>query len=132
MELIGLIIGGATVSLICAIIIANKRKNPTLISIHKKIAKDINDDFMWMGWISWDQSVHWVDGQFDRIQKAAASCSMQVVSFNRNTRVAMVKGETGSTYEASDAGCTCPDFRIRRLPCKHMYFAAMENNNRRM
>lgn len=50
---------------------------------------------------------------------------ISVISYDPKYQLAKVQGTT-SIYLTSCKRCSCPDFRKRRLPCKHMYALAME------
>ena len=76
------------------------------------------------GWDTWDKSIHEVDGQYARMEKAALK-DMTVISYRPQQTAAVVQGESGS-YNVSCDGCSCQDFQYRHLPCKHMYLLAME------
>ncbi len=91
----------------------------------QKILDMICRDFQKVGWSAWDRSVHMADGQYERMERAAQSKTMRLVSFDKKTGTAIVAGESGKQYTVDNSGCSCGDFLHRGLPCKHMYFAAM-------
>lgn len=39
---------------------------------------------------------------------------------------ARVRGSQGDVYDTTLYDCTCPDFKFRRQPCKHMYYLAVD------
>ena len=77
------------------------------------------------GWSIWDSSIHEADGQFKRMERAAIDPDISIISYNPRYRLAKVQGKT-AVYLTSCNRCSCPDYRKRRLPCKHMYALAME------
>ncbi len=70
---------------------------------------------------NWDESVHYEPEQISR-QNRADREMMRVVSLDCEKMTGMVRAKDMSTvYEVSTSGCSCPDFKKRGLPCKHMY-----------
>lgn len=65
----------------------------------------------------WDVSVHSRAGQLGRIRRSA---SVKIISFDSDTQTAIVAGSKG-TYTTSFTECSCGDFLMHQLPCKHMY-----------
>lgn len=97
--------------------------------IHAKrleIARSIAADFDSIGWIAWGYGIHLLDGQSERMMRAANSQSMKLLGYDPKTHRACVQGEHGIVYDLDEQGCSCPDFRQRQLPCKHMYFVLLE------
>lgn len=81
----------------------------------------IDADFQAMeGWREWDASIHEQPGQYKRLQRGIQE-KMRVVVYDGRQHIAKVSGSTGRMYIASFRQCSCPDFRARNLPCKHMY-----------
>ncbi len=90
--------------------------------------KDINALFQKMpGWSEWDATIHEYEGQYDRMDRAARIEKISVLCYDPRYKLAKVQG-TSNIYLTSSERCSCPDFRKRRLPCKHMYGLAMELN----
>ncbi len=83
------------------------------------------DSFEKAGWTEWDQSIHMADGQLKRIERAQKSTTMRILQYNPASGYAKVQGEYADCYITSSKGCSCPDYRERLLPCKHMYFLAL-------
>lgn len=81
-------------------------------------------DFLTVGWNKWDPSVHRAEGQTKRYNTANSSEYMQIKQYNVNSCVTKIMGESGRFYLVHENGCSCPDFRKRQLPCKHMYYTA--------
>ena len=93
---------------------------------HKWILHHISTDFNAMqGWDVWDSSIHDAPGQFERVERGIMDRSISVLCYDPKYQLAKVQGKTG-VYLTSSARCSCPDFRKRRLPCKHMYALAVE------
>lgn len=71
-------------------------------------------------WDIWDESIHGAEGQADRIQRSATQY-LPVIRHSRGG-IALVQGSQGdSIYRVTLDECSCTDFALRRLPCKHMY-----------
>lgn len=51
---------------------------------------------------------------------------MQILAYDPRYHVSIILGTTQNRYLTSASFCTCKDFRVRRLPCKHMFFLAHE------
>ena len=66
----------------------------------------------------WGVSVHADAAQLDRIRR---SPSVKIISYDKENEVAEVKGSGKEPYKTTFSDCTCSDFAIRHLPCKHMY-----------
>lgn len=71
----------------------------------------------------------WVDltspSQVARILRAQ-TLSSSSVKINKKERSAIIQGSGSSPYQVTLTECSCPDFRFRRVPCKHMCRLAME------
>lgn len=130
---------GALVAVVLAIIIIEKQRRDAkhqydeLMAKRRELARSVADDFKRIGWGAWGAPSHLTDEQATRMQRAADSTTMELLEYNPNIHTAVVRGEHGSVYHIDGYGCSCPDFRARQLPCKHMYFAFlrildMENN----
>ena len=98
----------------------------TDVETHKWILHCLSEDFAAMpGWDIWDSSIHEASGQFERAERAATDKEISVLCYDSKYRLAKVQGKT-AVYLTSYQRCSCPDYRKRRLPCKHMYALAME------
>lgn len=74
---------------------------------------------------SWPIEIHDSTDQETRIssaQKAAVTPS----SVDTATQAGILPGSGKAPYQTSLTGCSCADFKRRKLPCKHMYRLAME------
>ena len=54
-------------------------------------------------------------------QKSAMNKKCTPVEINRENETALFSGSGKSPYETTTESCTCRDFSVRRLPCKHIY-----------
>lgn len=70
----------------------------------------------------WDESVHNTPDQKKRLESAKTQ-NMQLLSLDVKTKSGTVKSPSGSSvYQVTTESCDCKDFKVRKLPCKHMYF----------
>ena len=94
--------------------------------IINQIINNIEADFEKIGWTEWDGSIHRADGQLERIKRAAYhNNGLSLTQYSPRTGFGIVRGSSGESYLVNCHRCSCPDFRERQLPCKHMYFLAM-------
>ena len=99
-----------------------------LQKVKEEIIKNISSDFQSMsGWRDWDSPIHRISGQLDRIERAARE-DMEVLAYDPDYSLAKINGSSGEIYLTSCRRCSCPDYRERRLPCKHMYLLCMTLN----
>lgn len=75
-------------------------------------------------WWEWDSSVHESEGQPSRMQRALTQ-KIEIVKMPKGCW-AQIRGAKGDIYRTSFRICSCPDFRERGKPCKHMYKLAMQ------
>lgn len=102
------------------------RRYITQTDIQKYTIHEISEDFLAMpGWDIWDTSIHEAPGQYERMERAATNKEISILSYDPEYQLAKVQGKT-AVYLTSCKRCSCPDYRKRRLPCKHMYALAME------
>ena len=63
--------------------------------------------------------------QIKRIAKAKEpKCAPQSIDYEARTGV--FKGSGQKPYEVTETTCTCRDYFVRKLPCKHIYRLRME------
>lgn len=94
--------------------------------VYNHIAKMMSEDFKKIGWTNWNSDIHTTAEQLDRIKRASGSTNGIILrKYSPNTTTGIVRGSSGKIYLTCGNGCSCPDFRKRGLPCKHMYFIAM-------
>lgn len=96
---------------------------PQKSSAIKKIEKKYFYD-----WDIWDESIHKADGQAARIERAKTQ-DIKILDQTKNG-YAKMRGTSGDIYYVTLEDCTCPDFRRRKIPCKHMYKLAMSMKKR--
>ncbi len=102
----------------------NKR-DVTADDVETYIIDSIDTTFQSMdGWREWDKSVHVAPGQVTRIRRAAVE-KLKTMCYDARYKIGVVEGSSGDKYLVSAKRCSCPDYRDRRLPCKHMYSLAM-------
>lgn len=63
--------------------------------------------------------------QIKRIGRARDSKKMKLVSCDLQKKEYEVLGEHDEVYTIRHGECSCMDFQMRGLPCKHMYFVGM-------
>lgn len=98
----------------------------TQADIQKFTIHKISEAFLAMpGWDIWDISIHKAPGQYERMERAAMSRKISILNYDPQYQLAKVQGKT-AIYLTSCKRCSCPDYRKRRLPCKHMYALAMD------
>lgn len=98
----------------------------TQADIKKYTIHSIASDFESMpGWNIWDASIHEAEGQYERLERAAMDRKITTLCYDSSYKLAKIQGRT-NTYLTNCRRCSCPDYRSRRLPCKHMYILAME------
>lgn len=70
----------------------------------------------------WNSEVHADAEQLTRKNRAESE-PMKIIHLNTATMSGKVCAKDRATvYEVSTESCSCPDFKKRGLPCKHMYF----------
>ena len=52
-------------------------------------------------------------------QKSAAKC--KIIEINNDEQIAIFEGSGKTPYTTSISKCSCRDYALRRLPCKHIY-----------
>ena len=102
----------------------------TQYNIQAFLADNTAKDFAKIpGWDKWTADYHLKVGQEERQHRALYSDVMHIISFDETTGKACVHGESGQDYNVNGNGCSCKDFQVRKLPCKHMYFVSFNNDN---
>ncbi len=91
-------------------------------NLKKQMISNTVAAFSNIGWTEWDESIHCSDEQVTRMRRAVEENAFDLVCYNPNTQNAKIRSKSGKCYLTSSHRCSCPDFRDRRLPCKHMYF----------
>lgn len=70
-----------------------------------------------------DDRIHERAEQQVRIERSLNE-DMKITLVAKNKYNGEVVGMTGKKYAVSLEYCSCPDFKDRRFPCKHMYYFA--------
>ena len=97
--------------------------------VYNHIAEMMTEDFRKIGWTNWNPDIHATPEQLDRIKRASDSYNgIQLRKYSPNTTTGIIRGSSCKIYLTCGNGCSCPDFRKRGLPCKHMYFIAMNHD----
>ena len=96
------------------------------IEVQNRIYSSWTKDFESVGWTRWGFKEHSQPGQLERAERACYSRTMKLLKYDPGSHEAQVCGESGTVYKVNADGCSCPDFCVRKLPCKHMYFAVLE------
>lgn len=73
---------------------------------------------------SWDNDTHKNFEQFKRIV-SAQKIKDKDVTVDENAQSCEVVGSAKEPYKATLDTCTCPDFALKKKPCKHIYCLAM-------
>ncbi len=67
-----------------------------------------------------DEGMHSLQGQGARITRSYEE-DIKIEAYNPAACLGLVRGASGKRYLTSFHKCTCPDFKKRELPCKHIY-----------
>ena len=73
-----------------------------------------------------DDELHSID-QIKRFEKSTGK-KIKPISLDLKSQSAKFEGSDGSIYDTTLSGCTCVDYAMHQLPCKHMYKLATECN----
>ena len=61
-----------------------------------------------------------------RLVSAKAINKKKIVSVDADNQTCVISGSSSTPYQVTLDSCTCADFAIRGLPCKHMLRLAIE------
>lgn len=67
-----------------------------------------------------------IDSQPDQIKRQKSALKCKIIEIDKEIKTAIFKGSGKEPYKTSLDACTCRDFSVRNLPCKHMYRLRME------
>lgn len=72
-----------------------------------------------------------IDNEPDQIKRQKSGMSSKCIptSIDFENETAIFKGSGKTPYTTTPNTCTCRDFFVRRLPCKHIYRLRYELNN---
>lgn len=79
-----------------------------------------------MNFGQWDSSIHDDPEQIKRMI-SAQKISASTVVFNPDSESCLITGSSETPYSVTLSSCTCGDFILRHLPCKHIYRLASES-----
>lgn len=74
---------------------------------------------------NWPGDIHSDFEQVKRIE-SAKKLKKDILSIDTDKKSIIIQGSSDTPYEATLYECTCTDFSIRKVPCKHMYCLAYE------
>lgn len=75
--------------------------------------------------LDYEERVHIEPSQISKRSKAEALKASQV-KVNKEDQTAKILGSALEPYHVSLSDCTCPDYAVYGLPCKHMYRLAID------
>lgn len=91
----------------------------------QQIITMITDAFAKIGWDNWDEKIHRYPEQYARLERALNE-PPAILQYDKNFKMAKVESQsTSKCYLVRKEGCSCPDFKKRNIPCKHMYHLAV-------
>ncbi len=67
-----------------------------------------------------DEKTHSLQGQGVRITRSYEE-DIKIEAYNPAACLGLVRGASGKRYLTTFHECTCPDYKKRELPCKHIY-----------
>ena len=104
------------------------QRKRALDMIDAEAAKDflarIQEPLAESNFTQWRADTHATLDQIDRIRRSE---TVKILAYDAETGVATVKGSGKDPYRTTLDSCTCGDFTVRRLPCKHIYRLAAEH-----
>ena len=93
------------------------------VALIASVIKTINTpaSVLWRKWAD----VPMNDAQLRRLERGI-ECGFTPQKVNLDAKFAIITGSEMNPYKTTLTRCTCPDFKKRNLPCKHMYFLALQ------
>lgn len=76
-------------------------------------------------WYKWEESVHYSEKQAERLSRAVND-DLKIKYINQKHGCGFIIGTKGEQYNVFLDHCSCPDYKRRQKPCKHMYRLALE------
>ena len=67
-----------------------------------------------------------IDSQPDQLKRQKSALKCKIIEIDKENKKALFKGSGKNPYETTLDTCTCRDFVVRNLPCKHIYRLRME------
>ncbi len=77
-------------------------------------------------WSKWSD-VPMNDAQLQRLARGV-ECGFTPKKVCIDAKYAIIVGSERKSYKTTLTRCSCPDFKKRKLPCKHMYFLAIQTD----
>ena len=91
----------------------------------QQIIKMITDDFAKIGWDNWSDNIHRNPEQYTRLKRAIEEKPC-ICQYDKKMNIAKIAStHKDKCYLVSKHQCSCPDFKDRNIPCKHMYYLAV-------
>lgn len=70
-----------------------------------------------------------IDSELDQIKRQKSALKCKPIEIDHENKCGTFKGSGKSPYHTTLEDCTCRDFTVRNLPCKHIYRLRMELEN---
>lgn len=101
-------------------------RNTELLFSNNSTEPNVSLDEMKNGFFTlWELKYQCNSDQRIRLERAKAETIYRLLEINPNNGTALCRSsdfyKTGEVYEVTYKHCTCPDFRSRFRPCKHIY-----------
>ena len=87
----------------------------------EEFAERIREPLKSSTFTKWSADEHGTTEQLDRIRRSA---KVKVLDYDQQSGVATIKGSGKEPYQTTLDSCSCADYAIRQLPCKHIYKVA--------
>lgn len=71
-----------------------------------------------------------IDSAPDQVKRQKSAEKCKPISIDYENKTGVFAGSGKSPYETTEDTCTCRDYFVRRLPCKHIYRLRMELRNK--
>ena len=62
-----------------------------------------------------------IDSHPEQVKRQASAVKCKIIDFNSEEQTAVFAGSGKTPYTTSISKCSCRDYSVRRLPCKHIY-----------
>ncbi len=70
-----------------------------------------------------------IDSHPEQIKRQESAKNCKIISIDYESKKGVFAGSSKTPYETSLTECTCKDYILRRLPCKHIYRLRAEFEN---
>lgn len=96
-----------------------------LLCIPEYLYSKKSSEDLWIKWIE----CHSAQKLQDRLKRALVYHELIPLKIDTSARCGRFANQTSKKrYRTTLHSCTCPDFKKRKLPCKHMYYLADQRN----